>query len=149
MLRRSRLLSHITRVCKILTFNQRWHFWGCQTVHQPQRSPSPFKLCCPIYHCAIRRIYMKSTWISLGGIPSLQKYLITVLISSFSFLQMCRIPLKSASHKQPSMTVCFSHNKIKWPTDKYFNLMNLTEAYRAVNFLITSLRISFRYYPKS
>ena len=45
-----------------------------------------FKLCCTFYHCAVRRIYIKSTWISLGGIPFPEKYLITTLISSFSFL---------------------------------------------------------------
>ena len=49
--------------------------------------------------------------------------------------------LKSALHKQPSMTASFSHFNalhiwIKWPTGKDFNSINLTEAYRAENLLI-------------
>ena len=35
---RSRLLSHITRMCTTLNFHQSWHPWGGQAVHHPQRS---------------------------------------------------------------------------------------------------------------
>ena len=55
MLRRSRLLSHITRVCTTLTFLSAVASLGWPILH-PQHSLSPrLKLCWPFIHCAIRR----------------------------------------------------------------------------------------------
>ena len=90
MLRRSRLLSHITRVCTTLTFSSAVAYFG-----RPDRpSSSTFSLpllnsAAHFFHCTIRwRLLPKGFQIFFGGIPFLQKYLITALISSFSILQM-------------------------------------------------------------
>ena len=58
MLRSSHLLSHITRGAWPWHFHQLWHLWSSQTVHHPQRSLSPLKLCCPFFHCALGRIFL-------------------------------------------------------------------------------------------
>ena len=87
MPRTSRPLSHITRVFTTLTFLS-----AVVSLGQPDRPSSsmlslslPLKLCCPFFHCAIRRrlflqdfheVFMNP----LGGIPFLEKYLVTALI---------------------------------------------------------------------
>ena len=74
---------------------------------------------------------MKSSRISLGGIPFLQKYFIAALI----FANVSHLPLLKVLYI--SNQACFSHSKCPSITDKDFNSMNLTEAYRAKNILIT------------
>ena len=55
MVRRSRLLSHMTEVCTTLTFSS-----AVASLGRPDRSsstlpPPPLKLCWLFFHCAIKR----------------------------------------------------------------------------------------------
>ena len=59
MLHRSRLISHITRVCTTLTISSAVASLGRQNRHYPQCSLSRTKPCCPFLHCAIRRLLHK------------------------------------------------------------------------------------------
>ena len=54
MLRRSRLLSRITRVCTTLKILSEEVFLGRLDRPSPT-TLSPFKLCCPFFHFALRR----------------------------------------------------------------------------------------------
>ena len=54
MIRRSRLLSHITRVCKTNNIFISGGISGAAIILNTL-SP-PLKLCCPFFHCAIRRL---------------------------------------------------------------------------------------------
>ena len=58
MLRRSRLLSHITRVCTTLKFSS-----ALTSLVQPGPPPPstislPLKSCCLFFHCAIKRRFL-------------------------------------------------------------------------------------------
>ena len=149
MLRTSRLLSHIIRVCMTLTFSSAVSSFGRPDLP----SYSMLSLSSNLNSAAhfstvikegdsVTRVSMKSSWISLGGIPFMQKYLLTALISSFSSLQMCHTPsLKSpkyiSNQAWPHAFHTLNALQIKWPTDKKFNSMNRIVAYRSEDFLIT------------
>ena len=56
MLCRSRFLSNISRVCMTLTFSSVVAFWGAARLSIILKVLAPpLKLCCPSFHCAIRR----------------------------------------------------------------------------------------------
>ena len=94
VLRRSRLLSHITRLCTTLTFSSVMAAFG-----RPDRPSSPTlylsssQTLLPSFTLCYKRVSMKSSWISLGGIPFLQKYLIAALIANFfHFANVSHLP---------------------------------------------------------
>ena len=112
MLCSSRLLSHLTRVCTTVTFSS-----AVAPLVRPDRpsSSSSFKLCCPFFHCAIRRrLLSKGFHEVFMNFLGRHSFLREVLdkCSDFKFLHFANVshpPLFiSALHKQPSMTACFS-----------------------------------------
>ena len=101
MLRRSRLLSHITRVCTTLER---------KTVHHPQRSTPPLKLCCPFFHCAISRRLHDVLMNFLGRHSFLTEILGNP--SDFKFLHVANVshpPLLKVLYI--SNHACFSHSQ--------------------------------------
>ena len=148
MLRRSHLLSHITRVCTTLTFSS-----AVAALGRPDRpSSSTLSLSLPLnsavhFFCAIRRLPPKGfheVFVNLLGrhsfLTEVLDYHSDFMISSFSILQTCRIPsLNSALHKQPiaSITASFSHSQCPSIRSNDRLTKNLTEADRAKNIFIT------------
>ena len=123
MLRRSRLLSHITRVCTIFTFLSVVAYWCSQTVHILNALSSPLKLCCPFFSLC----YKKETpsqgfpW-SLHEFPwgAFLSYRSTWSLdnrSNYKFLHFANVshpPVLKVLYikcKQPSITACFSHSQ--------------------------------------
>ena len=120
MLCMSRLLSHITMLCTTLTLSSAVTILG-----RPDR-PSSSMFSSPLlnsaahfFHCAIRRLLNKGFHEVFMNFLGRHSFLTEVLDnrSDFKFLRfrkcVVHVPssLKSAFHKPPSMTACFSHSQ--------------------------------------
>ena len=94
MLYRSRLLSNITRECTTLTFPS-----AVASLGRPDRPSSstfspPLKLCCPFFHCAIRRLLPRSFHKVFMNFLGRHSFLTEVLDnhSDFKFLHFAIVP---------------------------------------------------------
>ena len=100
---RSRLLSHITRVCMTLTFSS-----ALESLGRPDRPSSstlspPLKLCCPFFNCTLRRLLPKGFHEIFMNYLGRHSFLSEVLNkrSDFKSLQLANVshpPLLSALH---------------------------------------------------
>ena len=117
---------------------QQWHLWGSQTTHHSNALSSTLKLCCPGFHCAIRRRLLPKGFHEVFMNFLGRYFFLTEVLdnrSDFKFLHFANV-----SHP-PLLKVLYMSNQT-WPhafhtpnrsNDNDFNSMNLTKSHQSIS----------------